>query len=94
MKKYTIHLSNKQVVLIDEDDFKKFSEVAPTGNLVKLKQAIVNPSFVMAIIPVKETTQKKVEGYVSEETGNFVITKEEEAIPELADEFNDKLLLD
>jgi hypothetical protein len=87
--KYTLFLSVKvdPAITIDEEDFQKFTKVAPTGNLVKLKQAIVNPSFVVAIVPFKEKPEKKIGGYVDEERQVFVVTREEETIPELEDGF-------
>lgn len=93
MSKYTLHLSNKVVFEVDEADFEKFKENAPSGNFITLKQGMINPSFVVAIIPVKEAPQKKVDGYIDEKTGAFVVTGEREVIPELRDAFSTGLAL-
>lgn len=90
---FTLHLSSKQTVVIDEDDFKKFAEVAPTGNLIRLKQAVVNPAFVVAIVPTKEEPQKRLEGHIDENTGAFVVTGEKYIVPEIRDEFSEELRL-
>lgn len=86
--KYTVHLSSKQTVVIDQEDFDKFMGNAERGSLLKLKQAIINPSFVVAIVPMKENPQKQIEGYVDEATGKFIVTREEDLINDLADEFS------
>lgn len=89
--KYTLHLSNKSTVVIDEEDFEKFQKFSTSGNFIRLKQAIINPSFVIAITPLKEQPSRKIDGYISEETGAFVVTEEKEEIPQLEDEFPSKV---
>ena len=88
---YRLITSNNHSILLDEADYQKFLEVSPTGALVRMKRGIVNPSFVVAILPAEEITQKKVDGYIDEKTGNFVLTKETyEGLP---DAFSDQKLL-
>lgn len=95
MKYYRAHLSNKETILLDEHDYQKLVEGMTTGSFVKLKKAIVNPSFVVMLLPLaqKEAMRevippRKVEGYVDDKTGTFVVTKDETpAVPGLADEF-------
>ena len=89
MKTYTLHLSTKSSLVIDEADFEKFSQVAPTGNLVKLKGGIINPSFVVCILPRKEKDEplKEVTGYVDAERGVFVKTGEITLESPVKDEF-------
>ena len=57
-------------------------------NFLFLKKAIINPSFVVAIVPT-DSTQKKVDGYIDEKTGKYIITNEEEVSEDLTDEFSD-----
>jgi hypothetical protein len=88
MNYYKIILSSKNEVLIDEEDYNKFLQVSGTGNFVKVKQAVINPSFVIAILPVKEKieTSKSIKGYVDPERNVFVVTEESD-LPALKDEF-------
>lgn len=46
-------LSTKVEVMIDEEDLAKFEQYSGSGALIKLKEAIVNPSFVVAIVKDK-----------------------------------------
>jgi len=91
---YTLHLSSKQTIILDEDDFQKFSQLGEKGTLIRLKQAIINPSFVVAIVPLKVELQKKVEGHIDETSGKYVIDSEEESIPEIEDKFSSVLRLE
>ncbi len=91
MKKYTIHLSSRQTVEIDEDDFHKLTSSGERGSLLKLKQAIINPSFIIAIVPLKEGSQKKIKGHVDPITGDYVIDEEHEVIEPLQDEFEGRI---
>lgn len=95
MKYFKITMSTKDRITIDEDDFLKLSNNISTGNLIKLKKGIVNPSFIVDIFPVSakealedEIPQRKIEGHIDEKTGIFVLDKQEEIIStELRDEF-------
>ena len=94
MKTYTLHLSTKQSFVIDQDDFDKFSREATSGNLLKLKGGIINPSFVVCILPRKEKDepQKEIQGYVDPERGVFVKTGEVTLESPVVDEFGTKEL--
>lgn len=92
--RYMLHLSNKQAIILDEDDFQKFLQVGERGQLVRLKQGIVNPSFVIAIVPAKVETQKRIEGHIDPETNAYIVDKEEEYTPELVDVFDQKLQIE
>lgn len=72
--KYTLHLSTKQTILLDQDDFEKFLEKGEKGTLIRLKQAIINPSFVVSVIPFQDSQEKQYEGHIDEETGMYIIT--------------------
>lgn len=89
MKYYKIILSSKNEVLIDEEDYKKFLQVSGTGNFVRVKQAVINPAFVVAILPTKEKLEasKGYKGHIDLEKGAFVVTEETESEP-LKDEFD------
>lgn len=86
--KYTLHLSTKQTILLDQDDFEKFLEKGEKGTLIRLKQAIINPSFVVSVIPFQDSQEKQYEGHIDEETGKYVITGERR-VTSLHDAFSD-----
>ena len=95
MKFYRVYLSNKENVIIDERDYAKLVAGMSTGSFVQLKNAVVNPSYVSHILPISpqealatEGVQEKVEGYVDEERGVFVVTRDiRPALTELTDKF-------
>ena len=83
MKYYKAMLSNKESIYLDEQDFEKLMAGMTSGSFVKLKKAIVNPSFVITLLPVspKEALSSEpngdgVEGYLDEERRVYVITKD------------------
>lgn len=87
---YIIQLSNKTEIEIDEADFEKFTQNSASGSLIKLKRGIVNPSFVVSIIPSSaRTTKRELEGYIDEVSGNYVVTKDERVPYKLTDEFSE-----
>ena len=86
--KYIIETSTKTKITIDEADFLKFQTVSPTGSFVKLKQGIINPSFVVSITPTEEKVTKEIVGHIDQKSRKFVITKSSEST-DLPDVFND-----
>lgn len=93
MNFYKLQLSNKTDIEIDQDDFNKFATNAPSGNFIKLKQGLINPSFVVAIVPIEKKVDRKIEGHLDEERGVFVIEADRDTEPEIADGFSDRKLL-
>ena len=89
MKFYKIVLSNKEEFEIDETEFEKVLVGLGGGSFVKIKQGIFNPSFVVMVIPIKKEVEKKIEGYVDEETGLFIATTYKETEPEIKNEFSE-----
>lgn len=95
MKFYKVILSNKTDVTIDQQDFDKLLAGLNSGSFVKLKNAIINPSFVSHVMPIDqnealatENAQEKIEGYLDEERGVYVVTKETRpVVTELTDKF-------
>ena len=83
----------KKVVIIDQEDFDKIEKYSGSGALIRVKQGIINPSFIVVILPTKVETKKKVEGHIDEKRGVFVVTGEKE-IPVVEDKFNSKDLLE
>lgn len=84
MRKYEIHLSNKDSLLIDEQDYQKLIVGLGSGNFVVLKNGgIVNPSFVSHVRPIESPLEledrlvPKLEGYVDTERKVFVVTRDE-----------------
>ena len=74
---YKIILNNKNEIIIDDEDYKKFEQNI-TSTFVRLKQAVINPSYVIAIIPHNEKKTDEVDGYVDEATGKFIVTDRHE----------------
>lgn len=95
MKFYKVVLSNRQEVVLDQQDYDKLCAGLNSGSFVQLKKAVVNPSFVMLIVPISqkealdaEAPPRKTEGYLDEERGVFVVTKDEHPVPtQLTDAF-------
>lgn len=84
---YIIQLSNKTNIEIDQSDFEKIKRESVTGNFIQVKKGIVNPSFIIAIVPIEKDGVRKIEGHIDEEKGVYVIESEEFAAPVLVDEF-------
>lgn len=85
---YIIQLSNKTEIEIDEADFDKLKKQSGTGNLIQLKRGIINPSFVVAIIPSSaKSLKREIEGYIDGRTGHYIVTKDEREPYKLIDEF-------
>lgn len=87
MKFYKIILNTKQFIEIDEDDFEKIKKEMGSGNLIKVKQGIVNPSYIVAILPIEKDKEKIVKGYIDPIKNVFVVEEEEERDFVLQDEF-------
>lgn len=96
MNYYIIQLSNKTDVEIDQDDFDKFATNSSSGNFIKLKRGLVNPSFVVSIIPIIKEDTKITKGHIDHEKGVYILDKEETIPYHLADGFTqrDKQLID
>lgn len=86
---YLIQLSNKTEIEIDEADFKKLTENSSSGNLIRLKRGIVNPSFIVSIIPSSVEKKRKIKGHIDSLTGNYVIDEETYEPFVLSDEMSD-----
>jgi hypothetical protein len=96
MKYYKVYMSNKTDVVLDENDYQKLLAALNSGSFVKLRKAIINPSFIMMIQPIPpkdalelEARPRKIEGYIDEESGVYVVIKDEHpVVTELRDEFS------
>jgi len=93
MKHYKVYLSSGEPVTIDEDDLIKIEQNLSTGNLIRLKKGIINPSFVVLIIPTRkeediEEENRVTEGYIDEKTGKYILTKDKKDGSALKDEFS------
>ena len=87
---YQINLSKGQVIKIDEEDLSVLKENI-TAKLIRLKQAIVNPAFIVSITPTEEDEfiakpKVVIEGDIAKIVG-------EEKIRTLADKMNINKLL-
>lgn len=96
MKYYKLILSNKQEFYLDETDYEMLKKSLDSGSFVRLKKAIINPSFIVAIIPSSQRDALDHEalpdrdGYVDMSMGRprFVVKGENlPALPGLKDEF-------
>ena len=92
MKYYKIYLSNKQSVVIEENEFEAIEGAMSSGTFVRAKKAIINPSFVVSVVPItaeealEGEPRPKVEGYIKD--NKYVITGGKELAPTgLSDEF-------
>lgn len=74
MRLYKIILSTRQEFEIDAEDFEKVQQAVATGNLVRTKRAIFNPSYLVCILPVERREREETEGYIDERRGVFVVT--------------------
>jgi hypothetical protein len=96
MKYYKASLSNKESFILDEQDYNKLVAGMNSGSFVKLKQAIINPSFLVMILPVSQEVAMKdvlperdVDGYIDEDAGVYKITKDiTPAVAQLVDKFS------
>lgn len=90
MNYYIIQLSNKTNIEIDQEDFDKFAKNSASGNFIKLKRGLVNPSFVVAIIPIVKEETKVTKGHIDPEKGVYVLDSEETVPYRLADGFTQR----
>ena len=88
---YRLQLSNKSEFELDEEDYQVVSKAMGSGGFAQLKQAIINPSFIVAIIPQRTEPEKKIEGYFDEEKRKFIVTKEEMVEKSVTDNFSKEL---
>jgi hypothetical protein len=91
MKFYKIILSSKHEVVVDEDDYGKIEQGIASGSLIKTKTALINPSFLVAVIPEEVKPKVIEEGkMVMDENGHkvFKVTGQKEVYPILPDMFS------
>lgn len=74
---YEVHLSKGNKVKIDEDDLNKIKENL-SSNFIQVKMGIINPSFIISIIPIEETDsyQEKVYRKIIDESGNLKVIED------------------
>jgi hypothetical protein len=82
---YKLFLNNKTEITIDQADLDKLKANMGSGNLVQLKQAIVNPSYISAIVP-QEVKPREVPR-IEEREGKFVEVSRDIVYPEVSDLF-------
>ena len=87
---YKIVMSKGEEIKIDEEDLVKIK--ANIGeSLIQIKQGIINPSFMIAIIPTDEPeTQIK---HILEKRGNTAVITATETIKKLVDKMTIKNIL-
>lgn len=96
MNYYIVQLSNRTEVEIDEEDFENVKQGIGQGGLVKVKKAILNPSFIVSVLPIIKEPTKVTKGHMDYEKGVYVVDSEETVSYRLADGFTqrDQALLD
>ena len=82
---YEIIMSKGQTIKIDEEDLQKIQENIKAP-LVKVKQGIINPSFMVSIIPTNEA-DTKIKNIIEVKDGRARITGTKE-VKVLADTMN------
>jgi len=87
---YEIQMSKGPSIKIDEDDLVKIKENIGES-LIQIKQGIINPSFMIAIIPTDEE-ETRVKKLIEIHEGRAVITATE-TIKKLVDKMTIKNLL-
>lgn len=67
---YIVKLSNNAEVPIDADEVEKVLSGVSRGSMVRVRQGLVNPSFIVAIVPDKKRISAFLEDtkYPDEET--------------------------
>ena len=75
---YKLQLSNKESIQIDQEEYNKVKENI-SANFIELKRGIINPSFVVSIIPDYEATaqENKYKVDIDKLTAPISITKEQ-----------------
>jgi len=76
---------------MDQEDFEKVKKEIGSGNLIKIKRGVINPSFAVAILPADDTPKRIVKGYVDEATRKYVVTEDRQELESLDDSFNETL---
>ena len=87
---YEIQMSRGPSIKIDEDDLVKIKKNIGES-LIQIKQGIINPSFMIAIIPTDEE-ETRVKNLIEIHEGRAVITGTE-TIKKLVDKMTIKKLL-
>lgn len=57
---YIVQLSNKTEVKIDSEELDRVVDGISTSSPIRLKQGIVNPSFIIAIVPDVERWRERI----------------------------------
>lgn len=96
MNYYIVQLSNKTEVEIDEEDFENVKQGIGQGGLVKVKKAILNPSFIVAVLPITKEDTEIIKGHMDYEKGLYIVESREKKQYHIADGFTqrDQQLLD
>jgi hypothetical protein len=90
MKFYRVILGKHEIV-VDEDDYSKIENGIKTGSLIKTKTALINPSFLVAIIPEEVKPKVEQQGeFITDEHGHrvFKVTGEKKIYPVIPDSFS------
>lgn len=93
MRPMIVQLSNKQEVKITSDELESISEGINTGSMIKLRQGIVNPSFIVSVVPDLEVWNEHLNGLYPGDLDHEGKQKErqrriEEGVPAYKDQFD------
>lgn len=56
--RYLLTTSQGEKLELTQTDYDKFVQFSASGNFIKLSRGVVNPSFVVAIVPIGRETPK------------------------------------
>ena len=89
IKPFIVQLSNKQEVSITSDELDSITMGVKTGSMIKLRRAIINPSFIVSIIPDTEKWRTFLYEGLCGFNGEDYIKKKKELIESGMKPYND-----
>lgn len=60
-KAFIVEMSTRSIVRIDSDEVTRVLEGIATGSVIRVRQGIINPSYIVSVIQDKERTEKFLE---------------------------------
>lgn len=84
---YKVNMSKGEPVLIDEEDLQKLEDNI-NEKLIRLKQAIINPSFMISIVPTGEEDKRIIP--TLERRGNKMVQVGRQEVSKIGDVMNRK----
>jgi len=76
---YEINMSQGQKIKIDNEDLEHIQKNMKSS-LIRVKQGIINPSFIVSIIPTNEQEMKQNRHVIFNKNGNPILIEEKDQI--------------